>query len=117
MLFWKFKPINSTIEYSTLSDSLLPIFKSLNPNEFRFSFCEFNSSIDIGTAEAYPQKEAMELLNLAKNYGFEAKFFSSFGREKMTACGLFGAKTPDRSVSEKWKQLEQYAEEIIQKFI
>lgn len=117
LLFWKFKTKNSDFEYSTTLEHILPILDLLNPEKFRLSLCEYNSSGDIGSADFYPQDEANKLMEAVQNRGFEAKFFSSFGKEKLTACGLLGGKDPDHATSNKWKELDQYAEALINNHI
>ena len=117
LLFWKFKTRNSDFEYSTTLDNLLPILDLLDPNKFRLSLCEYNAFDDIGIAGFYPQDEADKLMESAVNRGFEAKFFSSYGQKEMSACGLLGGKEPDHSASVKWKELDQFAEELINKHI
>ncbi len=117
MLFWKFMPKNRNITYSTTIENVQSVLDLLNPEKYRLSFCEFNPSEDIGSACTYPQEEAERLLDFAIKRGFEAKLFSSFGREKMTACGLLGGKKPDNMASDKWREFDIFAEKLIHNHI
>lgn len=117
LLFWNFKTKNSDFEYSTTLENLLSIIDLLDAKKFRLSFCEYNSSDDIGTTDVYPYDEADKLMEYVINLGFEAKYFSSFGQKEMTACGLLGGKEPDYPISNKCEQLDQFAEELINKHI
>ena len=115
MLFWNFKAKGCSLEYSTTIDNVMQILDILDPQKYRLSFCEYNLSDDIGSAYAYPQGEAEQLLSMALSKGFEAKLFSSFGQLEMTACGMLGGKSPNHSISEKWRELDHFAEELINK--
>lgn len=117
MLFWNFKAKGSDIDYSTTIENIMPIMNLLDPEKYRLSFCEYNPSEDVGTSDVYPQDEAERLLSEVKTRGFEAKLFSSFGQKELTACGLLGGKTPEKTASEKWRELENYALELINKHI
>lgn len=117
MLFWNFKAKGCDVDYSTTIKSIKPIMDLLDPKRYRLSFCEYNPSEDVGTSDIYPQEEAERLMSVVKARGFEAKLFSSFGQKELTACGLLGSKTPERTASEKWRDLENYALELINKHI
>ena len=86
----------------------------LDPDRYRLSFCEYNPFYDIGEADTYPESEAEKLLELAQSRHFEAKLFSSFGRVEQSACGMLGGKVPERIASEKWSELDNMAEKIIE---
>lgn len=115
MLFWKFRSKGASRVYSSTIENLMPLLDMLDPSFYRLSFCEYNASPDVADAETYPEVEKQRLMQVVKNLHFEAKFFSSFGKEKLTACGLLGGKQPDYQVSEKWYRLESTAEELIDK--
>lgn len=103
--------------YSNNYENVETILKKLDPNKCRISFCEYNSSEDFGVADIYPYDDAVKLLHLAEAMGFEAKLFSSFGRKEQTACGMLGGKKPTRLVSKKWLELDEFSDELINKFI
>lgn len=113
MLFWNFRPNNGTLVYSNTVNRVSSLLDKLNPDKYRLSFCEYNPAVDVGKADDYPKNEAEALVCLAKKKGFEVKFFSSFGRDELSACGLLGGKKPSRVASEKWRQLDALAEELI----
>lgn len=114
LLLNKFTPSGRTYSYTNSVANIETIINELDPNICRLSLCEYNASPDVGTIEIYDSIEARNLLNEVKKRGFEAKMFSSFGREKNTACGMLGSKTPDQKVSQKWKELEKYTDELIE---
>lgn len=116
MLFNNFSPKGSNFEYSNSISNVMNILEILNPEKCRLSFCEYNPDEVLGSAEEYPEIEAIQLLNEARERGFEAKLFSSFGREKQTACGMLGGKKPEHIASRKWKELDCYANCLIEKY-
>ena len=113
MLFWNYKDRGNYFNYSTTLENVMPILNILDPEKYRLSFCEYNSSNDLGTSQIYPRDEAERMLDAARIKGFEAKLFSSFGQKEMTACGLLGGKSPNNIASDKWRELDQYAEKLI----
>lgn len=116
MLFNQFRPKGKNFWYTNSLDNVRDTLRFLDPTKCRLSFCEYNPSIELGDTEEYPVNETRELLKMVSEIGFEAKLFSSFGREKQTACGMLGGKKPDRNVSAKWKELEKMADELIIKY-
>lgn len=116
MLFNSFVPKGKEYMYTNSIDTVLKVIHSLNPDKCRLSFCEFNPSDELGTADDYSHESAELLLKTVRSIGFEAKLFSSFGKEKQTACGMLGGKKPDKLASSKWKELDNYAEELIEKY-
>ena len=114
MLFWNFKAKGTVRSYSSTVDNVSQLLSLLTPDRYRLSFCEFNPSPEIGNADIYPETEAQRLLQLAKERGFEAKLFSSFGRDEQTACGMLGGKLPSHIASEKWKKLDAMADRLIE---
>lgn len=117
ILFKNFRPNGGIFSYSTGLEEVKRILSKLNPKKFRLSFSEYNSSSDVCTSALYSSEEAKEILAYAERQGFEAKLFSSFGREEQTACGTLGGKRPGNLVSDKWKLLERQAEELISQYI
>lgn len=115
MLFQNFKPRNKGFEYTNSYEIVERMLLELNPKKCRLSFCEYNESDDIGSSMAYSFENADEIMKLAKKLGFEAKLFSSFGREKQTACGMLGAKEPEKKASNHWEKLDELANKLILK--
>lgn len=117
MLFKDFKPNGQEFCYSNEYENVKQILSELDPAKYRLSFCEYNSSKDICISGVYDQEEAERILIYAKNQGFEAKLFSSFGREEQAACGMLGAKVPENLAPTNWKLLDKQAEELIEQFL
>lgn len=117
MLFNNFSANNKVCNYTNDLSTILPILEMLNPEDFRLSFCEYNPIEEIGESEPYCYDEAMKIIGLVKKRGFEAKYFSSFGREKKSACGMLGGKEPDNSASEKWKELNERSIKLVNKYM
>lgn len=117
MLFNHFHPNGKSFTYSNGLEEIGEILSELDPKKHRISFCTYNSSDDICSSEAYPSTNASNILWYAQECGFDAKLFSSFGREKQTACGTLGGKLPDKSASEKWLKLERQADDLIDSLI
>ncbi len=113
LLLKNFKGNNSKTVYSTSIDEIEHIFKFIDPEHFRFSFCEYNSSEDIGVADEFPETEAHQIYNYARMKGYESKLFTSFGKNENTACGMLAGKIPEYNISKKWRELEVYADELI----
>lgn len=113
LLFNHFQPNGTSIDYSNTLNNIKSILGELNPEKVRLSFCEYNSSEELGDAEIYSESSIIEIKNLVEERGFEAKFFSSYGKEKQSACGMLGGKTPDNVPSDKWMELNELAEELI----
>lgn len=116
LLFKEFVPHNRNFVYTNTYENVSNILSELDPQKCRISFCEYNGSEDICSWETYPEEEAKLLLDLANEKGFEAKLFSSFGKEKQTACGMLGGKEPDKAVSEKWYELEKETDKLLEKY-
>lgn len=117
MLFKNYCPKRNHYLYSNEYENIKKILSELNPDKFRLSFCEFNASTDICTSDTHCQEEAKKILLYAQNEGFDAKLFSSFGKDECAACGTLGAKQPHNNASEKWRFLDKEAEKLIQQFI
>lgn len=115
MLLKDFQPKEKAESYTNSLDEVLSIAEELNPKKCRLSLCEYNPSTDIGQSSIYPSDEAVSLLNAVRELGFEAKLFSSFGQQEQTACGMLGGKEPSHYASRKWKELEQFANELVEK--
>lgn len=113
LLFNNFIPMGVDQSYTTDFSTVKEMLKELNPKQVRLSFCEFNGSLDIGTYDLYGEKQSKQILEYAEEIGFEAKLFSSFGKEEVTACGMLGGREPQAKISEKWIELEQKAEKMV----
>ncbi len=116
LLFNHFCPKGRNIEYTNSIEVIKNIMGVLDPQKFRLSFCEYNSSEEIGTSLIYPSEEAQHVLDIAIASGFEAKLFYSFGYEEKSACGMLAGKEPEFLVSKKWDELNEYADELIIKY-
>lgn len=117
MLLNNFSPTNSSFSYSNDIETIQEILQELDPKLFRVSLCEFNDSEDLGVANCFSEDECSEMLKMAKQKGFEAKLFSSFGKKETAACGMLGGKEPQNQIKRKWIDLEKYADELIEKAI
>ncbi len=113
MLFENFRARNSSFSYSNRFENIRAILSEIDPQKYRISFCEYNSSDDICQTDEYMRHEAVKALEYALSLGFEAKLFSSFGKEKQTACGMLAGKSPDSPAPDQWKELEEQTERII----
>lgn len=114
LLFNHFQPKGpNRIDYSNSLNNIKTILDELNPEKVRLSFCEYNSSEELGEAEMYPEAYLLEIKKEVQQRRFEAKFFSSFGKEKQSACGMLGGKTPDHIPSKKWIELNELANQLI----
>lgn len=114
MLFNQFKPKETKWTYTNDCNIVRNMLTGIDPSKFRLSFCEYNDINDISSSKPYEENEGKKLLNLAQEMGFEAKMFSSFGKEEVTACGLLAGQVPQNSVSEKWHELVFKTEELLQ---
>ncbi len=113
ILFKNFKPKNITEEFSTDINTLKEILNLIDTDHFRFSFCEYNESMDVGMSKTFPTEEAEKINEYFKNNGYETKLFSSFGRNEQSACGMLAGKSPINIVPEKWKDFEILASNYI----
>lgn len=113
LLLNNFATPHASTTYTTDLDTVKGILQELDRTQVRLSFCEFNGSPDLGTFDLYENEKSQEILNYAREQGFEAKLFSSFGQSEATACGMLGGKKPQKFPSQKWTELEQQTEDII----
>lgn len=117
MLFNNFSSKNGICNYKNDVNAVLPILDLLDPEDYRLSFCEYNPIEKISESAPYCYDEAREVIEIAQGRGFEAKYFSSFGKEKKSACGMLGGKEPDNIASQKWKELNARAVELVNKYM
>lgn len=114
ILFNHFQPsYGKRIDYTNDLNEIKKILSYINPRKFRLSFCEFNNSIDVCKSKEYDYHLAFDILNYAKDLGYEAKLFSSFGKEEKAACGMLGGKNAEFAASSKLINLEAKTEELI----
>lgn len=113
LMFKHFNPVGETINYSNDLNTMREILAEIDPERFRLSFCEYNDINDISSSDVYPEDDCRHLLDMAKSMGFEAKLFSSFGKEEVTACGLLAGKIPLYKITEKRIKLESDAEQLV----
>jgi hypothetical protein len=113
MLFSNFVPKNADYSYSNDLSNVESILKELDPAKVRLSFCEYNNADDIGTSSDISDIQAQEILSFAHEKGFDAKLFSSFGKEKLSACGMLGGKQPELQISKKWENLAMEADALV----
>lgn len=99
-------------ESTTLdTEQLVMILNELNPEVFRIDLSDFNHTSVTEQSEEISNEEAHELLACAESMGFEAKIFSSFGRDRHSGCGMLKSEyldvTPDGETTRK-----KYAESL-----
>ena len=79
----------------------------LDNQVFKIDLCDFNPATSVTKNRAeVKNEEAMKLLNIALNHGFEAKTFSSFGSDKNAGCGMLKSVYND-ATADGAKTLEQ----------
>lgn len=116
MLFNQFTPKGKEVNYTNSMEKVMTIVDMLDANKCRLSFCEYNTLNELGQAENYSSDTANQLLKEVQKKGFEAKLFSSFGKEKKAACGMLAGKEPEFYASNKWNELSDLADQLILKF-
>lgn len=116
MLFRNFSKHGLIEDYTTNKNEFKAILAMIDPSLFRISLCEYNPIKNLDSADEYPTEQMMELVAIARRYGFETKYFTSYGREKDTACGMLGGKEPECVASAKWKRLEEKAKKMVNLF-
>ena len=116
MLFDQFSPKGKNLKYTNSVENIMKIVDMLDSRKCRLSFCEYNISDELGNAKDYPENMRQLLLNAVHEKGFEAKFFSSFGKKEKAACGMLGGKKPEFYASEKWNELSDLADKLILKY-
>jgi adenine C2-methylase RlmN of 23S rRNA A2503 and tRNA A37 len=113
LLFNQFKQKGANWSYTNDYNTIKKILEEIDSSKYRLSFCEYNDINDISFSELYEEEEGKKILELAKAMGFEAKLFSSFGKEEVTACGLLAGQVPSNTVSKKWLDLEIETEKLL----
>lgn len=102
LMFKKFVPsvrAGEVAPQSTTLDTkqLTLILKELDPEVFRIDLSDFNHTSVTEQSEEISNEEAHELLTCAESMGFEAKIFSSFGRDRHSGCGMLKSEYLDVS--------------------
>lgn len=118
LMFKKYNPPKRAGETSittiTLTEKMLSnILNKLDPAIFRIDLSVLNKTNVTESKATMNAVEAAKLLDCAKNMGFEAKLFTSFGANQQAGCGMLnsvqteaeedGEKTVD--IYEKARQL------------
>lgn len=117
LLLKNFIPKGYTKSYTMNEEEVMKIISMFDKTFFRFSFCEFNESDDVGESDIYDEKEAIVLCDLVKSRGYDAKLFSSFGKQENTACGMLGGAFPENYIDDTYIDIENYADELIESAI
>ena len=73
LLFNDFRPKNSSKAISTNINSLKNLLDLIDIKHFRFSFCEYNHSKDLGESNLFPMHDAQKINDFFKNAGYETK--------------------------------------------
>ena len=114
LLFENFSPKKEGYKITTNEYNFNDLLSKLDPKIFRLSLCEYNASLDLGESDVKSEVESKQLLSIAIKKGFEAKLFSSFGKEQNTACGNLGGGKPSCFIGKKWKDLDSYAIKLVE---
>jgi len=113
LLFSEFASCSAVNPYSNDLMQIKKILGELSPRDFRLSFCEFNIPSDVDNPSIYDYSRAQQAFDYALNAGFDAKLFSSFGRNESTACGMLSGKNAKNAAGAKWTRLESEAEILV----
>jgi hypothetical protein len=91
----------------TLNRNMLRgILEELESEYFRIDLCEFNNNSAAASSRRMSNVESQELLKFTQDQGFEAKLFSSFGRDNHSGCGMLNSDFRDRDEDgEKTKEM------------
>lgn len=116
LMFKNFKPVKRGGEsefasYTLTKNNLNEILNILNPEIFSIDLCDLNKTSLIDEQEEVSNEEALELLKIAKDRGFEAKIFSSFASEQKAGCGMLSSEYLDASIDGE-KTREQYSKSL-----
>lgn len=109
LLFNEFCPKNSSEIFSTNISDLKSLFDLIDVENFRFSFCEYNDSAELGKSSIFSNEDANNINDLFRTEGYDTKLFFSFGREEQSACGMLAGKVPLNKVLDEWEDLESQA--------
>lgn len=112
LMFKNFKPVkrggeSEFVPYTLTKDKLNAILNILNPEMFSIDLCDLNKTSLIDEQEEVSNEEALDLLKIAKDRGFEAKIFSSFASEQKAGCGMLSSEYLD-AAKDGEKTQEQY---------
>lgn len=115
ILFKNFRAKNTKEDFSTDISNIKEVLKFTDIDHFRFSFCEYNESSDVGTADLFPFNEAENINNYFRNLGYETKLFYSFGKPEQSACGMLAGQKPSFKIAHEWIELQKMADIFIEK--
>ena len=92
ILFNKFRTDKDESPFSINKENLSRILDSLDSDMFRIDLCDYN---EISTGEQFEMRneDANKLLKYIRERGFQAKMFSSYGRENSSGCGMLHSDT------------------------
>ncbi len=89
LLFEGFVPAKRAKAPFTITQTYLDeIMDQLHPQYHRLDLCDVNLNHAIAQQYEMSNEKARELLAHARQRGFEAKLFSSFGTDKSSGCGM-----------------------------
>lgn len=114
LLFNQYRPSGKRFSYTNDFHRVKLILETLDPKRIRLSFCELNDSEQIGKSQAFPLDEANRIIQYARSIGFEAKYFSSFGKEELSACGMLAGKEPSCTLNQQYFELQSYAHRLVE---
>jgi adenine C2-methylase RlmN of 23S rRNA A2503 and tRNA A37/predicted MPP superfamily phosphohydrolase len=122
MMFQDYVPIKRANEAqipprSLTKKTLSEILSQLDKDVFKIDLVGLNRTSVVDSSKELSNEIAISLLNVAKNMGFTAKTFSSFGTDRNAGCGMLNSEkinfAPDGGTTidryEKSLQLLQYA--------
>ncbi len=117
LLLNNFVPKGCRESYSMNEKEIKKIVSLFDKTFFRFSFCEFNESLEIGNADVFLESDVNRLCDYVSSLGYEAKLFSSFGKKESAACGMLGGEHPNSRIDTQYKKIEGYTDELLQSAI
>lgn len=105
-------------KYTLNGDVLKSILSELDPNIFRIDLRDFNGN-SIMNLRDVSNEYAQDLLNICKEYGFDSKLFSCFGKSEGAALGTLNSSNIGISIPgqttlahhQKAKELLNFAKE------
>lgn len=112
LMFKDFMPNQRMVEQNirpyTLNSTLLKeTLRELNPEIFSIDLCELNRTSVIEKQQELKNSEVEDLLQIAEDFGFETKIFSSFGQNQNAGCGMLNSDYTD-TVDDGKRFGEQY---------
>jgi adenine C2-methylase RlmN of 23S rRNA A2503 and tRNA A37/class 3 adenylate cyclase len=99
MMFDHYHPLpnkKKSNEYTLTQVEFQNILGRLDPKKHRLNLCVPNISSAVGTDRRISNNASVELLKTAKDSGFDAKLFESFGKAENAACGMLRGRIPEK---------------------